>query len=358
LAQQPFEPAPALRSVRYPALDWETAPPESQGMDSVSLDWAGQVAGQEDSFCLLVIRRGVLVYEQYFNGATAQTAHPSWSIAKSYTSTVFGVAVGRGDIPSLDVSASDYVPEWKNTPRAAITIRQLLSMQSGLHWSLTEDYVGLAVFSQDNSKDSVARPLQNAPGTKWVYNNGGVQVLERVFKNATGQTLEQYAQAHLWSPLGMTANWKKDGAGNPTAYANVLATCRDHARLGYLYLRRGTWAGQRLLSERWVKEALTPSQAMNRAYGYLFWLNGETPAVNAMGNPWPGMMAPFAPKDLFAARGFGNQFIDVIPSLDLVVVRFGKDPTNGGLDVAKLMDDSEFGTHEKILAPVLLAVED
>jgi CubicO group peptidase (beta-lactamase class C family) len=229
-------------------------------------------------------------------------------------------------------------------------------MDSGLHWSLTEDYVGLAVLSQDNSKDAVARQLDETPGTKWVYNNGGVQVLERVLKNATGKNLEEYAMAYLWPRIGMNASWKKDKAGNPTAYANVMATCRDHARLGYLYLHNGQWAGEQVVPKSYVKEALTPSQAMNRAYGYLFWLNGGSPAMDAMNTPWPGMMAPFAPADLFGARGFGNQFIDVIPSLDLVVVRFGKDPTNGGIDLPALIDDSQFGRHEKILAPVLLAL--
>src|SRR5262249_36457649 len=144
-------------------------------------------------------------------------------------------------------------------------------------------------------------------------------------------------------------------AGNPTAYANVLASCRDHARLGYLYLHGGVWAGEQVVSTGYVTASLTPSQSMNRAYGYLWWLNAETPAVDAMMEPWPGLMGPFAPKDLFAARGFGNQFIDVIPSLDLMVVRFGADPL-GAFDVAQLATDQRFETHDAILKPILDAV--
>jgi CubicO group peptidase (beta-lactamase class C family) len=353
----PWVLSTGLPAARFPAPDWPTGDPQDHGLDPAALEWAGQVAQSEESYCLLVIRHGVLVFESYAHGATAQSAHPSWSIAKSYTATLFGIAVARGDLPGLEVSVADFVPEWRGGPRAAVTVRQLLSMTSGLHWGLFEDYVTLAMLSQNNTQDAVGRPLQDAPGSKWTYNNGAVQVLERVLKNATGQTLEEYAQAHLWSRLGMSADWKQDPAGNPTAYANVLATCRDHARLGYLYLRRGRWAGEQVLPERWVAEALAPSQPHNRAYGFLFWLNGHTPAQNAMGNAWAGKMAPYAPDDLFAARGFGNQFIDVIPSLDLVVVRFGKDPTNGGVNLQALVDDSEFGRHEKILAPVLLAID-
>src|SRR5439155_26064010 len=116
------------------------------------------------------------------------------------------------------------------------------------------------------------------------------------------------------------------------------------------------WAAEQVLSESFVAEATAPSQPFNRAYGLLFWLNGHTPALDAMMEPWPGTMVPFAPDDLFAARGFGNQFIDVIPSLDLVVVRFGSDPMSK-FDLAALTADSKFGKHDEIMKPILAAVK-
>jgi CubicO group peptidase (beta-lactamase class C family) len=97
---------------------------------------------------------------------------------------------------------------------------------------------------------------------------------------------------------------------------------------------------------------LAPSQEFNRAYGFLFWLNGQTPAMDALNNPKEGELVPFAPDDLFAARGFGNQFIDVIPSLDLVVVRFGADPATD-FDPQALADDARFDQHDDILRPIL-----
>lgn len=141
-----------------------------------------------------------------------------------------------------------------------------------------------------------------------------------------------------------------------TPYANVLSTCRDHARLGYLYLHGGKWKDEQVVPSAWVLASTTPSQSLNRAYGYLWWLNEETPAMDAMMAPWAGRMSPGAPKDLFAARGFGNQFIDVIPSLDMVVVRFGKDPVVG-FDLAAMMADQHFSKHDQILASVLAAVK-
>jgi CubicO group peptidase (beta-lactamase class C family) len=341
--------------VPYPVPDWSVGTPAEHGMDPVKLEAAAAVAEQEGSYCLLVLRHGVLISEQYWKGHDKTTPEKSWSIAKSYTSALVGIALDRGDIQSLDQSVADYVPEWKGTEREAITIKHLLSMTSGLKWDAFQDYVSMVVLSQDHTKFAVDLALDKEPGTTWTYHNGAVQVFERVFRNATGETIEMYAQKYLWSKLGTTASWAHDPAGNPTAYASVLASCRDHARMGYLYLHGGQWAGEQVISSDWIKSTLTPSQPLNRAYGYLWWLNGETPAIDAMMAAWPDRMVPFAPADLFAMRGFGNQFVDVIPSLDLMVVRFGPDPM-ATFDLAKLTTDQKFETHDKILKPVLEAV--
>ncbi|MEO6573669.1 MAG: serine hydrolase [Polyangiaceae bacterium] len=344
----------------YPVPDWATEAPEAQGLDSSKLEAANDIAAADGSYCLLVIRHGVLVSERYWNGSTAASANPSWSIAKSYASTLVGIAIDRGDLESLDESAADFVPEWKGTEREAITLRNLVSMTSGLKWSAFEDYVELATIAQDQTTFAVTQPLADPPGSKWTYDNGGVQILERVFRSATGGTIEQYAEAHLWSKIGAHATWGHDPSGNSTAYANVLTTCRDHARLGYLFLHGGQWAGTSVVSPGYVKTAITPSQNINRAYGLLWWLNGEAPAEDAMMQKWIGRMVPFAPTDLFAARGFGNQFIDVIPSLDLVVVRFGRDPKDPSapFDPVALAVDSRFEKHDKILAAILEAIRE
>jgi CubicO group peptidase (beta-lactamase class C family) len=340
----------------YPDPDWPTATPESQGLSTKQLDAAADVADANQSYCLLVIRHGMLVYERYFNGKDATSENKSWSIAKSYTSTLVGIAIARGEIKSLDESVSDFVSEWKGTDREAITIRNLVSMTSGLEWDAFEDYVSLATFATDDTAFAIDRDLADPPGSKWTYDNGSVQVIERVFREATGGSIEDYARAHLWSKIGSNASWAHDPSGNPTTYANVMATCRDHARLGYLFLHSGRWKREQVVPRAWVKETLTPSQTMNQAYGFLWWLNAETPALDAMSVAWPGRMVPFAPLDLFAARGFGNQFVDVVPSLDLIVVRFGADPETV-FDPIKLAEDSRFATHDAILEPVLKAIE-
>jgi CubicO group peptidase (beta-lactamase class C family) len=350
----------------FPIPDWAEGAPESQGIDSAGLDIAATVAEQNKSLCLLVIRHGVLVSEHYWNGSDRTTANLSWSVAKSYTSTLVGIALDRGDIHSLDDSAATYLPQWRGSTREAITIRNLLSMTSGLSWNVFEDYVELATLAPNETQFALQQPAVATPGTQWTYDNGAVQIFDPIFRSATGITIEEYAGLHLWPEIGMQARWAHDPSGNPTPYANVLATCRDHARLGYLYLHQGNWAGRQVLSSTYVAEAIRPSQSINLAYGMLWWVNAGTPAEDALMQPWPGPMVPFAPEDLFAARGFGNQFIDVIPSLDLVVVRFGLDPlghdadggfADGGFDLPGLLTDSKFGVHDEILAPILRAVQ-
>ena len=340
----------------YPEPDWTTGAPEDHGIDPAGLEDAAAAAEQHHSHCLLVIRNGVLVFERYFAGTDATTLNRSWSIAKSYTGTLVGIAIERGEIAGLEQTVAELVPEWAGSDRAAITVGDLVRMTSGLEWSVFQDYVQMAVFADDHTAFAVDLAVDAAPGTGWTYNNGAVQVLERVIRNATGMTLEAYAAEHLWSPIGMTGSWEHDPAENPTAYANALATCRDHARFGYLYLRGGRWAGgAEVVSPAWVAQALTPSQEFNRAYGLLFWLNGQTPAMSSLNEAKDEELVPFAPDDLFAARGFGNQFIDVIPSLDLIVVRFGADPVTE-FDPEALADDARFNQHDEILRPVLDAV--
>lgn len=341
----------------YPDPDWPTGAPGDHGIDQAGLDDAAAAAERLHSHCLLIIRDGVLVDERYFADTDATTLNRSWSIAKSYTGTLVGIAIERGELAGLDQPVAELVPEWAGTDNTAITVGDLVSMTSGLEWSVFQDYVQMAVLADDHTTFAVDLAAAEAPGAGWTYHNGGVQVLERVLKNATGMTIEAYAEEHLWSRIGMAGSWERDPSENPTAYANALATCRDHARFAYLYLRGGRWAGgAEVVPPAWVGQALSPSQEFNRAYGYLFWLNGQTPAMTSLNEAKDEELVPFAPDDLFAARGFGNQFIDVIPSLDLVVVRFGADPVTE-FDPQALADDARFDQHDEILRPILEAIQ-
>ena len=344
---------------RYPSPDWELGDPADHGLDPDKLEAAATLAGENDTHCLVVVRNGVLVGEWYWGTSTPTTPHKTWSIAKSYSSALVGIAIERGDLQSLDQSAADFIPDWQGAPEGDVTIRQLVSMTSGLEWDLVSDYVGMAALSQDHSGFALGRKVQHAPGTHWTYNNAAVQVLEPVFRAATGMTIEEYAELYLWSKLGMqTAFWAKDPSGSPTAYASVMGSCRDHARFGYLFLRRGKWAGEQVVHEQYVDLSLSP-QELNNAYGLLWWLNVPgPPTLNSFMQPYADeKMLPAAGEDHFGAHGFGNQLIDVHPSLDLVVVRLGKDPLQDQFDIGALVGAGE-NVREIISEALLDAVAD
>jgi CubicO group peptidase (beta-lactamase class C family) len=342
----------------YPVPDWSVGDPEEHGIDAGVFAAAAAAAEENGSYCLLVVRHGVIVAEHYWQGRDQGSRDKSFSMAKSYTSALVGIALGRGDLADLDQDVADLIPEWQDGSHAGLTLRHLVSMQSGLEWSLVSDYVEMATLSSNHTDYALGLEQDAAPGSSWVYHNGAVQVIEPLFRAATGMAIESYAEQELWSRLGMSAEWNHDPAGNPTTYAHVLSSCRDHARFGYLYLRGGEWADGQVVPADYLSASLSPSQDHNKGYGFLWWLNGQTPTLDAFGNEEEGILAPFAPPDMVAARGFGDQFIDVIPSLDMVIVRIGPDPTTAeGFDLGDLIGLEDTGTHEAIVGPIVAGTE-
>jgi len=359
----PDEDAGTLSDVAWPIPEWSEADASAMGFDPVGLDEAARFAESIDSKCLLVVQDGHLVYERYWNGVTRETPNASWSVAKSFTSTLVGIALSRGEISSVEQPAADFLPSWVGTDKEAITIRHLLSMTSGLEFDFIADY-GSVIFTDDMSAGAIGLPLDDAPGAVWNYNNRAVQVLESILEAATGLDVEEYASTHLWRPLGMQVaderaegtHWERDGAGNVTTFANVRASCRDMARLGYLYLRRGAWGETRILDEGFVERATTASQELNRGYGWLFWVNAGAPAYDAGGEAFDGPILPAAPPDAFGAQGFGQNFIDVIPSTGTVLVHMRDAPHDPpsrllldlGGTISALLEDAARGHHREL----------
>jgi CubicO group peptidase (beta-lactamase class C family) len=147
------------------------------------------------------------------------------------------------------------------------------------------------------------------PGTKWAYNSGGSMLLSGIVRSATGRFIDDYAAEHLFRPIGIRDfHWKKTPTGHPDTEGGLYLTAEDLARVGYLYLRDGMWAGRRVLPEGWVRRATTrhvTGVAANWDYGYQWWLTRRNDV------------------DIWAGRGFGGQFLFVLPSRDLVVVALG-----------------------------------
>jgi CubicO group peptidase (beta-lactamase class C family) len=347
----------------YPLSEWPIGKPSNHEMDPVKLQLAADYAGENESHCMVVIRHGHIVGEWYWGDTTESTKVKSWSVGKSYASTVTGLAIDRGAIESVHDAVGLYLPEWEGTPRGEITIHEILAMASGLKFDLMADNLGM-VLSSDMTQKALDNPLVKEPGTVWEYNNHTVQIMEPVLFNATGMYADEYIDQHLWQPLGMDAEWAADKSGHPAMYMNVKASCRDHAKFAYLFLKRGCWDGQQIISEEWVETATSPSTPMNQGYGYYWWLNGGHPTLDSVDfKPKAHDLHPFAPDDAFCGVGLGSQFVEVIPSLDMVVVRMGPAPQDNPTFKGKplklleaLIEDGKQIVHNGVLKRVIEAV--
>lgn len=308
--------------------EWETVAPDEAGMDADALEEARSYAFAEGTNTqgVVIVRGGEIVGEWYAEGADEGSWAASWSMAKSFTSALVGIAIAEGDIPGVDEPMTTWIPEWEGSDREAITLRHVLQMTAGLQWNeaydpaaaATSDIIELVIGGEDQLAQVVDQPLAEEPGTVFNYSSGVTLLLSTVLEQATGQPVAEYAQEKLFGPIGMgPVDWWRDTAGNTLTYCCLDTTSRDYARFGLLYLHEGTWGDEEVVPSSWVAESLVTSEAAEEEgspYGYQWWLAGDDDEV---------------PADVFQASGHDGQSIIVVPSLDLVVVRNGtyvKDP--------------------------------
>jgi CubicO group peptidase (beta-lactamase class C family) len=277
-----------------------------------------------------------------------------FSVTKSITSTLIGIAQDEGDLRITD-SASKWIEEWRGTPAAAVTVHDLLSNDSGRAWSTRIDYVRL-LHAADRTAFAVGLRQTSAPGEVWAYNNSAIQTLQRVLEKATGEDVVAFARTHLFAPLGMThTRMTRDGAGNAQTFSGVHSTCRDLARFGLLVLNRGRWGDRQVVSSEWLATATGKSSTpLNAAYGYLWWLNHPGVIANPLvavsraeaKNPTTrtGKVVPDAPDGMFWALGLGGQLVQVDPGSRTVVVRLGPSSAGAGTPAFDTTDAAQVVT--------------
>jgi len=323
----------------YPGDEWPTVEPAAAGFDPAALDRLHQAAGAAASTCLVVTRDGAVVDEHYWDGATAGTTRQAFSVTKSLTSTLVGIAQDEG-LLALDDPAVEHIPEWRGTDSASVTVEDLLSGDSGRQWDFGTDYRdNMAIGAPDKTAFAVGLGQDAPPGEVWAYNNSAVQTLSAVLEAATGEDAAEYARSRLFEPIGMaSSSMTTDSAGNVLTFMGLQSTCPDLARFGYLMLNDGAWEGEQVVSSDYVERATRRSSTdLNAAYGLLWWVNHE----GAIASPAPatsgadegvvaqGRLVPDAPDDAFWALGFRNQVVAVIPSEGIVAVRMGAAPPAG-----------------------------
>jgi CubicO group peptidase (beta-lactamase class C family) len=333
------DPATDEDDVTYPGVEWATVDPATAGFDPAALGRLDEAAAAAGSTCLVVTRDGAVVDERYWQGSTADTPREAFSVTKSVTSTLVGIAEDA-DRLELDDPAADYLLEWRGTTSEAVTVENLVRNDSGRHWDLATDYRDMAIGASDKTAFALALGQDAPPGDVWAYNNSAIQTLSAVLETATGEDPVDYARTHLFEPLGMAdSTLTTDAAGNALTFMGLRTTCLDLARFGYLMLRDGVWDGEQVVSSGYVEQATGRSSTeLNAAYGLLWWLNREgtiaTPALATTGiddgsGARRGQLVPGAPDDAFWALGFRNQIVAVIPSEGIVAVRMGAAPPPG-----------------------------
>ena len=268
-------------------------------------------------FAFIVVHQDGVVAERYREGITADTRLLSWSMGKSFTNALVGIMAGDG---LVDIHAPMDIPEWQGDGRAAITLSDLMQMQSGLEWNEnygTRSDVNLMLHrEEDMGLFALSKPLMAKPGTHWYYSSGSTNIIMRYLRGrfASEEEFLQYIHERLFDPLGIdNPCFEPDMSGTPVGSSYLYATARDFARLGHMYLHDGCVGDERLLPEHWVEYTTTPASDSKGGYGACFWLNR-------------GKTYPSAPEDMYSCQGHDGQMIFIIPSKELVVVVLGYSP--------------------------------
>lgn len=320
-AAPPVEVEAEAPDVAFPDPDWATVDPVEAGFDPAALDEFVAAADAAGSHCVAVTRNGRLVGEWNFDDWSSEDTTLFFSATKSMAGTLVGIAQDEG-LLDIDDPASDYVTEWQGTASEDLTIRDLLSNDSGRFWSFTTDYRQMPL-TPSNTDFAVDLDQQHPPGDHWQYNNAAIQTLEAVLEAALDEDPVDFARSRLVEPLGLDGQWRTDDSGNLLTYMGFDGTCGDALRFGNLALAGGHWNGDQLVSQDWMAEATgQPSQELNEAYGFLWWRNTDDGWQHvATGEPGVGPFWPDVPDDAYAALGLGGQTVAVHPSTGIVLAR-------------------------------------
>ncbi|MCD6664965.1 MAG: beta-lactamase family protein [Hydrogenophaga sp.] len=280
---------------------------------ALPVDIDAYMAGQR-SAALLILHKGQLRLERYGLDFDAQGRWTSFSVAKSFTSTLVGAALRDGHIKSMDDKVSDYIPQMKGSAYDDVSISQLLTMTSGVRWN--EDYddpaSDVARFNNHQPEPGVPAivsylrqlPREAPPGQRWLYSTGETNLVGILISQATGKPLSQYLQEKVWGPVGMEqqATWILSKTGEEISGCCIQASARDYARFGQFILEGAQVNGQSILPDGWLQQAGTHQADIGqpgRGYGYQWWTYDD---------------------GSFAARGIFGQGIFIDPRRQLVIV--------------------------------------
>jgi CubicO group peptidase (beta-lactamase class C family) len=308
-------PPPVNTAYYYPPSSsdtWETTSAASLGWDVAKLNEAMAYAQSKNTYGLIILHKGKIVTENYWNSWDMNTKYPIASAGKSVTAFLTGIAQQDG-LVNINNKTSQYLGKgWTSCQPAKedlITLRHQLTMTTGLEYNVPDD----------NCTTPSCLTYKADAGTQWYYHNAPYRLLQDVIANASGMNYNLYTKTKLTDKIGMK---------NYTWLNYILwLNTRDMARFGLLTLSKGKWGPQQLMTDTAYFSAMTnTSNNYNKSYGYLWWLNGKS-SMMAPGSAavYPVSLSASAPADMIAALGKGDKKVYIVPGLDLVVVRHGDD---------------------------------
>ncbi len=317
--RQPPSPAPY-----WPTDGWRVSTPESQGFDSAQLaellDFIKKNNARVHS--LLLIRNGQMVLDARFYPFTlGGKVHDVASVTKSVTSALIGIAIDKGYIQSVDQPVlsffQDRPPVDGDVRKSRTTIENLLTMTSGFDCGFRDDLQELYAMLQSGNlvQAMLGLPMVGEPGSRWAYCSGNTHLLSAIITKTTGLSALDFAQQHLFGPLGIhNIIWPSDAQNLTNGYGDLHLRPQDMAKIGYLYLHGGMWEEKQIISSRWIEKTLTShaTVADNEGYGYSWYLQSISPSMH-----------------LYSASGRAGHKIYVWPSKKVIVVL-----TGGGDDLA------------------------
>ena len=309
----------------WPTEGWIDEPMEMHDMDLSKMEIANQFAKDDPLMrSLLVIKDGYLVFENYYGDGGVDESTNLWSVTKSVTSALVGMAWDDGYIPSIHQPMKELMPQYPEFKD--ITLFHTLTMTTGLSWNEEGPLWVKWILSDDLVKEALDRGFERKPGKQFFYSSGNSHFLTSLIYYRTGTTPGKLAKDRLFVPLGIPFDtmssdilytswdqyipqvpqtWRKDNKGIECAGFGLYLTARDMAKFGFLYLNQGRWEDEQIISKEWVR-ASTKDQITDiygrYSYGYQWYL------TLVAGHP------------AFLASGYGGQIIGIVPDLDMVVV--------------------------------------
>jgi CubicO group peptidase (beta-lactamase class C family) len=317
--------------VVWPTKAWPVSSPEEQGMQSGVLARLVDTVGGFKQDSLLITRHGKIVLDAYYAPYQPNITHDLRSVTKSIISTLTAIEIKNGLLDSVDHSVMDLFTDKQvadiDENKKAMTVQHLLDMTSGIAWqekSYTPDETIMRMYqAPDRTAFVLNQPMSDAPGTKFYYNSGNPYVLSALITRKTGQSAFDFAKKELFGRVGITsARWGRvDAQGVTDGEAGLSLAPHDMARIGYLYLRNGTWDGKEIIPSSWVDRAK----------------EGKVPAT--FGLHYANLWWSLPEKDAFMAQGRHSQLILVLPKLDIVAVMTGILRDDQFYPVRRLVDD-------------------